>query len=61
MSKTTTKSPLKKGAAVSYRGRKTTGTGKIAAVRQTERGAWYDVKKADGTTIACRAGQLELA
>jgi hypothetical protein len=51
---------LKKGASVNYRARKTTGSGKIAAVRDTTRGPWYDVKKADGTFVSCRAGQLEL-
>jgi hypothetical protein len=45
---------------VNYRARKTTGSGKIAAVRDTARGPWYDVKTSDGKTVSCRAGQLEL-
>ena len=54
-------SQLKKGATVRYTARVQQGTGKIAAVRTSQRGAWYDVKTPEGKTLSLRAAQLQPA
>lgn len=52
---------LKKGTRVSYRSTRgsRTGTGKITAVVEGARGAWYTVQdESDKSTIKVRAAQL---
>lgn len=54
-------SQFKKGVSVRFKSRVQSGTGKIAAIRKTEKGPWYDVKKPDGKTISLRAAQMKAA
>lgn len=55
------KNPFKRGAAVRVSTPTRRERGKIAAVRATLRGLWYDVKLADGESISVRAAHLALA
>lgn len=55
------KNPFKRGAAVRVSTPTRRERGKIAAVRETLRGLWYDVKLADGESISVRAAHLALA
>lgn len=56
MSQTST---FKKGQQVKFQARSSSGLGKIAAIRTSERGLWYDIKTNDGREISLRAANLK--
>ncbi len=55
-------SQFTKGAPVRFTRRNgTQETGKVVGIRQTVKGAWYDVKLPDGKQQSLRAAQMQPA
>lgn len=51
---------MKRGTPVEFSTRSRTGEGKIAGIRETARGVWYEVKTPDGEIVCVRAVNLRV-